>query len=97
MAGRPKGTPKTGGRKPGGRNKVVKDIKVLAQGYGEEALMFLVSTVRDSEAPHAARVSAAKEVIDRGYGKAVQMTDLTSSDGTMTPKGLAEFYGDGCS
>jgi hypothetical protein len=60
------------GRPAGRRNKVTADIKELAQSFGEEAIKSLVEIVRDGEAPHAARVSAVKELLDRGYGKAKQ-------------------------
>ncbi|MFP5339892.1 MAG: hypothetical protein ACLGIW_15615 [Gammaproteobacteria bacterium] len=60
------------GRPAGSRNKVTADIKELAQSFGEEAIKSLVEIVRDGEAPHAARVSAVKELLDRGYGKAKQ-------------------------
>lgn len=92
MAGRPKGTKKTGGRPPGARNKITKDIKELAQVYGAEAVAGLAAIMRDAEAPHAARVSAMKEILDRAYGKSLQTTDIKSTDGSMTPKGLGDFY-----
>jgi len=60
------------GRPAGRRNKVTADIKELAQSYGEEAIKSLVEIVRDGEAPHASRVAAVKELLDRGYGKAKQ-------------------------
>ena len=60
------------GRPAGRRNKVTADIKEIAQSFGEEAIKSLVEIVRDGEAPHAARVSAVKELLDRGYGKAKQ-------------------------
>ena len=60
------------GRPAGRRNKVTADIKGIAQSFGEEAIKSLVEIVRDGEAPHAARVSAVKELLDRGYGKAKQ-------------------------
>lgn len=60
------------GRPAGSRNKVTADIKEIAQSFGEEAIKSLVEIVRDGEAPHAARVSAVKELLDRGYGKAKQ-------------------------
>jgi len=72
MAGRPKGLPKSGGRQKGTPNKITADIKEIAQSFGEEAIKSLVEIVRDGEAPHAARVSAVKELLDRGYGKAKQ-------------------------
>ena len=60
------------GRPAGSCNKVTADFKELAQSFGEEAIKSLVEIVRDGEAPHAARVSAVKELLDRGYGKAKQ-------------------------
>lgn len=79
MAGRPKGTPKTGGRKAGSRNKVTADVKAVAQEYGEEAVSTLAQIMRGSDMPPAARVSAAKELLDRGYGKAPQTIDQTTT------------------
>ncbi|SEJ55818.1 hypothetical protein [Frateuria terrea] len=79
MAGRPKGTPKTGGRKPGSRNKATADVKAAAQEYGEEAVCMLAQIMRGAEMPPAARVSAAKELLDRGYGKAPQTIDQTTT------------------
>lgn len=66
---------KTGGRQKGTPNKVTADVKEIAQSYGEEAVKALVEIVRDGEAPHAARVSAVKELLDRGYGKAKQAVE----------------------
>lgn len=98
MAGRPKGQPKTGGRQKGSLNKITADVKVLAQEYGEEAIKALVEIVRDGDAPHAARVSAVKEILDRGYGKASQSVELTGAKGgpveTVTRIELVALDGD---
>ncbi len=83
---------KTGGRTPGTLNKATKDIKALAAPYGEPAVKELARIMTESESD-AARIAAAKELIDRGYGKAKQPIDHSSADGTMQPKGLVEFYG----
>jgi hypothetical protein len=69
------------GRPAGVRNKVTKDVKDLAQEFGEEAIKALVEIVRDGEAPHAARVAAIREVLDRGYGKAKQGLEVTGAEG----------------
>lgn len=63
------------GRPAGSKNKITADVKEIAQAYGEEAVKALVEIVRDGEAPHAARVSAVKELLDRGYGKAKQAVE----------------------
>lgn len=60
------------GRKPGVPNRVTADIKALAQSYGEEAIDTLAKIMRSDETPPQARVAAAKELIERGYGKAAQ-------------------------
>ncbi len=87
-----KGTKTGGGSRKGVPNKATADIKVLAQQYGESAIVTLHQIMMDNGQPPAARVAASKELLDRGYGKSVQKSDLTSSDGTMTPKGLSDFY-----
>lgn len=98
MAGRPKGLPKSGGRQKGTPNKITADIRELAQQFGEEAIKSLVEIVRDGEAPHAARVAAIKEVLDRGYGKAKQGVELTGAEGgpleTITRIELVALDGD---
>jgi hypothetical protein len=67
-----------GGRQKGVPNKATREIKELAGQYTDEALNTLVSVARASESD-AARVSAAKEILDRAYGKAPQA--LTGEDG----------------
>lgn len=79
---RPKGTPKTGGRKPGTPNKATADIKALAQVHGEQAIGTLAGMIGDPTLPPAARVAAAKELLDRGYGKAGQSVELSATDGS---------------
>ncbi len=72
---------KTGGRKPGSTNKVAAEIKALAQKHGPEMIEGLLEMARDKEAPHAARVSAHKEVLDRGFGRPAQTVAHTGEDG----------------
>jgi hypothetical protein len=69
MAGRKPGTPKTGGRQKGVPNKATRTLKEIAREYTAEAVEALVGIIRDSDSD-AAKVSAAKEILDRGYGKA---------------------------
>lgn len=63
---------------PGGRPAVIRDLREAAQGYSEEALTVLAGVMRDTEAPPAAKVAAARELLDRGFGKAVQAVDVNS-------------------
>lgn len=84
---------KTGGRTAGTPNKATKDIKALAAPYGEQAVGELARIMLTSESDPA-RIAAAKELLDRGFGKAKQPIDHSSEDGTMQPKSLGEFYGE---
>ncbi len=64
---------KTGGRKAGTPNKSTASLKTLAQAHTEAALNALVGIVAGGEGiPPAAQVAAAKELLDRGYGKSTQ-------------------------
>lgn len=63
--------PKTGGRVKGTANKATRDIRAVAQVYTDEALATLAFVMRSGE-PHAARVAASRELLDRGYGKPAQ-------------------------
>ena len=79
MAG--KGSPKgvrQGGRKPGTPNKATAEIKALAQAYTADAMAELSRLALGAESEQA-RVSAIKELFDRGYGKAAQA--ITGADG----------------
>ena len=62
---------KTGGRVKGVPNKATREIKALAQQYTDQALTTLVQVMQASESD-AARVAAARELLDRGYGKSTQ-------------------------
>lgn len=63
---------KTGGRVKGTPNKLTADVKEIARGYGPEIIGLLIKMARDDETPHAAKVAAMKEIMDRGYGKSTQ-------------------------
>lgn len=74
-----------GGRKAGTPNKATASIKELAQQYTESALNTLVSILAGGGGiPAAAQVAAARELLDRGYGKPSQSVDMT---------GLVKFAG----
>lgn len=69
--GRPKGLPKTGGRKPGVKNHVNEDLRALCQNYTVEGVEVIVSIMRGSD-NDAARMTAVKELFERGWGKVSQ-------------------------
>src|SRR5262245_9861086 len=57
---------------PGGRPKVVAEVKELARAHTAEAIQTLVSIMNNPKSVAAARVSAANALLDRGYGKPPQ-------------------------
>ena len=57
---------------PGGRPKVIAEVKELARAHTGEAIDTLVSIMSNPKAAPAARVSAANSLLDRGYGKPPQ-------------------------
>lgn len=69
-AGRPAGVP----------NKITADIKVLAQVHAEDAIRELAAILKSSPNDQA-RIAAAKELLDRGYGKSTQHAEVTGKDG----------------
>jgi len=80
----PKGKPK------GTKNKSTAEVKELAQTYGAGALTTLATIMRNSDNDQA-RIAAAKELLDRGYGKVTQPMEHSGPNGgpiqsvTMTP------------
>jgi hypothetical protein len=82
---------KTGGRKAGTPNKVTADIKALAQEYGASAISTIVGIMNTSE-NDTARLAAAKELIDRGYGKASQAVEVNGEVGLTVE--IIKFAGD---
>ena len=64
------------GRPPGSRNKATlareeraKTLSVLARENTESALAALLEVAQDTSAPAAARVQAAKALLDRAWGR----------------------------
>ncbi len=62
---------KTGGRQPGSLNKITADVRELAGQFGPAVIAELarLATGADSE---PVRVSAGRELLDRGFGKPAQ-------------------------
>ena len=80
------GARKGAGRKPNKVSKAKRTIAEMAREHGELALQTLVDVASDPSAPHSSKVSAANSLLDRGFGRPMQVIDNTSSDGTMTPQ-----------
>mgnify|MGYP001575454234 FL=1 len=56
--------------------KAPTEIKSLARSHTETALNILAGIMREDAAPHAARVSAACALLDRGWGKPAQAIEM---------------------
>lgn len=52
--------------------KTPTEIRSLARSHTEAALNCLAGIMNKTDAPEAARVSAANSLLDRGWGKATQ-------------------------
>ena len=59
------------GRKKGVPNKATREIKAIAQEHGPKMIAML-ARLATSAKNEQARIAAAKELLDRGYGKATQ-------------------------
>ena len=73
-----KGHPKYpgAGRAKGTRNKIVPEIRLIAQNYGLEALMVAVRIMRNPKAENMERLAASREVMNRAYGRAAETRDI---------------------
>jgi len=67
---------------PGGRPKEIGDLKIIARSHTKESIKTLVQVMKNKKSPAAARVTAACALLDRGYGRPVQMTELSGKEGT---------------
>ncbi len=63
------------GRKAGLVNQLTRDIREMALPHAEQAIDTIVGLMGDAEVDYSVRMSAAKEILDRAYGKAKQSVD----------------------
>jgi hypothetical protein len=59
---------------PGGRPRQVADLRAKAREYTQQALDVLVAALSD-KSPYV-RIAAAREILDRGYGRPVTQVEL---------------------
>ena len=57
--------------------KVRKDLKAAAKDFGAEALTTIVNIMRDENVSAQHRLSAAAQILDRGFGKPKNETEIT--------------------
>jgi hypothetical protein len=86
---------KTGGRQVGTPNKQKKfELMKSAQLYGLRALATIVEVMEDEDNPPTVRLSAATELLDRGFGKSKQMVEHGGIDGDeIKSRLIIEFVG----
>jgi hypothetical protein len=74
------------GRPMGSKNKVTPEIKAMAQKHCPAALQIIVGLAKNADT-ESTRLAAAKEILDRGYGRARQAVTAeinhSSNDGVM--------------
>lgn len=80
MRGGSKPGERRGGREKGVPNKATREIKAVAQLHGPQAIAELVRIMTSSESD-SARVTAARELLDRGYGKPAQSLEHSGPEG----------------
>jgi len=80
------GNPDSGNKSPG-RPPIIRPIRELAREHTETAFKALLDIARTGE-NESARVAASNIILDRGWGKAVQVID-TPEDGVFA--GLASL------
>ena len=72
MRGRPFKKGESGN--PGGRPRVIAELRALARAHAPDAIKELARLAIKAKS-EAARVAAIRELLDRGYGKAQQMVE----------------------
>lgn len=68
------------GRKKGSPNKVTAEVRTIALQYGEEAIDILANMMVNGQS-ESSRIAAAKEILDRAYGKATQYVSGMGDNG----------------
>jgi hypothetical protein len=63
-------------------SKTLVEIRSLARSHTRTAINALVGVMRSRKATHAARVSAANAILDRGWGRAPQALE-NGEDGAL--------------
>jgi hypothetical protein len=71
--------PKGQSGNPAGRPRIIGEIRDLARTHAEDAIAALAEIAADRSAPPSARVSAASELLNRGYGRPPQAVAIESS------------------
>lgn len=82
---------KTGGRQAGTPNKSTAEVRAFARNYGPEAIELLANMMTTSE-NEAVKISAAKEILDRAYGKSYSGAELRETEKEIEREEAAAAY-----
>lgn len=66
---------------PGGRPKVLAEVRELAREHTEAAIRGLARVLVEKKAPAMARIAAAEALLNRGWGKPAQAVEVSGPDG----------------
>jgi hypothetical protein len=76
---RKKGSPKTGGRQKGTKNKTSNEMRELTARYGPDALSCIVKIMEEDDDSQR-RLRAAEILLERGFGRAKEHLDVSVVD-----------------
>ncbi len=71
---------KTGGRQKGTPNKATADLKKLAGKHGPAAIK-AIRVLAETAENETTRLTAWRELLDRGYGRPAQYNEIAGRDG----------------
>lgn len=71
---------------PGGRPKVIENVRELARQHTQEAIVTLVGIAQDPQASESARVQASIALLDRAWGRPHQYVENVNLDGVSALK-----------
>jgi hypothetical protein len=74
---------------PSGRPAVAKEIKELALQHSEEAFRVIIAHMHNEDAKIS--MAAAKEILDRAYGKPAQAVEVSGKDGGPVFAQIVEY------
>jgi Family of unknown function (DUF5681) len=92
MSAHPVGRPFVKGQSgnPGGRPRVVAEVRELARAQAPEAITELVRLTKEAKS-ETARIAAIKELLDRAYGKATQFVAAENDEHSLKDMNLEEL------
>ncbi len=75
---------------PGGRPRVIAELRELARAHAPEAIAELARLAKDAKS-ETARIAAIKELLDRAYGKPTQFVAAENDEQALNDLNLEEL------